>query len=143
MTETETSEFLYSLPGAERAFGDPAGCYEAEIDWDENAHTRPWTIEKWTAIPASRDLPSVDHVIEWVIELAADETTEDGVKDWEHAGERDDVKAAFRAALDLLGRHVSYRLCDSKVGEHTVTFDAAGEPLLDGEPMYEKREATT
>lgn len=140
MTTTENTEtsadFLYSLPGAERAFDSPEACYEAEIDWDEYAHDREWTIEKWTAVPASRDLPSADHVIEWVTELAAEETTEDGVKDWEYAGKRDDVKAAFRAALDLLGSHVHCRLCNRRVGTLTVTFTDDGEPLLDAQPMY-------
>lgn len=137
----DTTEFLYSTPGAERAFDDPAACYEAELDGDD--HLDSPTIQKWTTKAAAKDLPSVDYTIEWVIEFAAMETTEDGYKDWEYAGGRDDVKAAFRVALDLLASHVHYRLCDRLVGTHTVTWTETGEPLLDGEPMYRKAEGAT
>lgn len=141
--KAEALKFLYSLPGAERAFDSPQACYEAEIDGDEDAHDRTWTIEQWTIAPASRDLPSAEHAIEWVTELAAEETTEDGAQDWEQAGKRDDVKAAFGSALGLLAKHVNYRLCDKLVGTMVVTWDENREPLLDSKPIFGKAGVTT
>lgn len=140
--KADAPKFLYSLPGGERAYDSPEDCYEGEIDWDEDAQDREWAIEQWTVAPAGRDLPSVDYAIEWVIEHATMETTEDGAEDWEQAAKRDDVKAAFGLALGLLAKHVNYRLCDRRVGTLTVTWDENREPLLDGNPMYGKTGAT-
>lgn len=64
------------------------------------------------------------------------ETTDAAIDDWEDAGKRGDVKAAFRAALDMLAGHVRYRLCDRRVGMLTVTWNDAGQPFLDGKPLH-------
>lgn len=133
-------DFLYMLPGSERAFDDPAAVYEAEIEWDEDATGRSWPIEKFVAEPASASLPSLDYMIEWVCELAAEEGPDDSAWHWDKAGARDDVRAAFRSALDLLASHVHYRMCGKLVGNHQLTFTESGEPLLDGSPcMFRPR----
>jgi hypothetical protein len=132
-------DHLYSLGGGETAWDEPADVYEHEIAPHGDTQTR--IIEKWTAVTAHRYLPRVDDTIERAVEYGADEMGTDGSADaWSDAGQVPEVVAAFRAALDLLARHVNYSMCGEKVGEHVLTYDAAGEPLLDGEPMYRTRE---
>lgn len=70
------AEFLYSAPRSERAFDDPVDCYEAEFDGDDDR--TPRTIEKWTAATPARDLPSVEHTIEWVVEHATNDVSPGG-----------------------------------------------------------------
>ena len=42
--------------------------------------------------------------------------------------------AALRAAL--IERATPYWIADKRVAEHTVTWDAEGEPLIDGARLY-------
>lgn len=140
-------QFLYCLAGDERAYTDPAECYESCLEpfVDDATTTVPGethVIEKWTVRTAANELPGPELTIEWVIEHACMEVTEGGVDDWEHAGKLPEVVQAYRAANELLASKVSWLMCGEKVGTLTVTWSAAGEPLLDGEPMYVKREAT-
>jgi hypothetical protein len=131
-------EFLYSLGGGELAYSDPADVYEHEIATHDDLRPRI-VIEKWTAVTAHRYLPRVDDTIERAVEYGADDMGVDGAADaWDDAGKVPEVVAAFRAALDLLASHVHYSMCGEKVGEYVLTFDADGEPLLDGEPMCKR-----
>ncbi len=131
--------FLYSVPGAERAYDDPVACYEAQIDGiPPRGET---TIERWTATGSSASLPTPEHMAEWVAEHSSDETVfEDEAEQWAAAAKEPDVLAAFKTAGELMARKVTWRRCDTLDGKHTVTWSETGEPLLDGEPMYVKRE---
>ena len=86
---------------------------------------------------------AVDDTIERAVEYGADEMGTEGAADaWDDAAKAPEVVAAFRTALDLLAKHVNYQMCGEKIGEHVLTYDEAGAPLLDGEPMYRTRKAT-
>jgi hypothetical protein len=55
--------------------------------------------------------------------------------------DRDPVVLAAAEALRtaLVERATPYWIADKRVGEHVVTWDAEGEPLVDGQPMYVRR----
>lgn len=142
-------QFLYCLSGDERAYTDPAECYESCLEpFAEDDTTtvpgRAHVIEEWTARPAGSYLPDPKNIAERVAEWAADEMGVDDAWDdhWGKACKDPEVIAAYRAAGELLASKVSWLMCGEKVGELTVTWTADGSPLLDGEPMYVRREDT-
>lgn len=135
-------ERLYGLPGAENLHSDVASCYESDIDeWREDGATGPFTIEEWTTSDARSCFPAAGDIAERLVEMYTEDfADEDCYEAYETAAQRPDVVALFEAALVALCSHVTYRMADQKVAEHTVTFDDNGEPLLDGQPMYVKNQ---
>lgn len=157
---TQSDERLYGLPSDEHLEFDPATVYEHESwlnaqddTWEERESTDPlvpgymepvpppgfsFVIEEWSVAPPRRHLPAADRVLDYICEWVSDngEIDEDGYDAWSSHADDPDVVAAFDAALDLLASKITYRMADKLVATHVVTFDAAGEPLLDGEPMY-------
>src|SRR5690554_4331345 len=95
---------LFGTPSAEVMCSDAAECYETEIvpfvePTEEAAAGRSTTIEEWTSHPPSWHMPTVDRLIEQVVEWAADELDEGGYDAYETAGQDPEVAAAFEAAL--------------------------------------------
>lgn len=135
-------ERLYGLPYAESMDFDPATVYErAEADvafYTDNGPMPDIVIEEWTVHPASDHLPHIGRLIDWLVEWVAEngEIDEDAFECWESAGRCEDVTLAFAEAMALLASKVTYRMADKHVATHTVTHDADGNPLLDGEPLY-------
>lgn len=127
---------LYGLPNAEFMERDLDAIVENWIDvWSE---AEPFVIEEWSCTNASAVLPIASDLTTYIIERWCDETTEDCYESWENASQHADALSAFQAALDLLGSKVTYRMADRKLKDHHITFDADGEPLDDGTPVYSK-----
>ena len=133
---TSPKDLLYGVPGAEIMYTDPCTCYECDIEPDLIEATS-YTIEEWTARPISWSIPSAERTIELVMEQVEDE----------YSGEDDLLSAAaieacipsFSAALQVLKSKIrEWMQADRLVRLMTITFDEAGEPLLDGEPLYRK-----
>jgi len=133
---------LYGVPGAEELHDTPTDCFEADIDpwWDadEEADTE-WFIEEWTSLPARHNLPTTDWIIEQAVEWVAEngEITEYAIDAWENAAKHPGVVAAVDAWFDLWASKVGYLMADDHVRTLTVTRGPDGQPLLDGQPMYQ------
>jgi hypothetical protein len=96
-------------------------------------------IEEWTVRDPADDVKSL---ADWVAEMVAervgeDEATEDYYEAWMDAAAAPVVLVAFTAALDLMAsKVVGWRMADQLVATHTITHDANGTPMLDGEALY-------
>lgn len=129
---------LFGVVGAETLWDDPAAAYEQQIEAYADEHDRrPVVIEEWTVHPPRDHLRSAADIVDWLLECAADDMV---AEDWSEAMEqhsRDpEVLAAAETLLDTLAARATYRMADKRVAEHTITWDDAGEPLYDGEPLY-------
>lgn len=124
---------LFGLPHAEVLHFDAATVYESEID-GQMEQDHPVEIEEWTVHPPRYHLPQVDRLLGWVEECAA----EDGeIGEWfDVSFQSDTTMAAAAALLDTIASEITWRMADSKVASHWLTWDEAGEPLLDGKPLY-------
>lgn len=138
-----THDFLYGEPGDELMSSDPVDVFE---NWHDADHPEPEpiVIEKWSVHSPASHLPDLDRVLDYVTEQAVDGNGDEAYdENWNQAAAEDDVRAAFRAALDLLASHVTYRMADQKVGEHVITWAEDGTVLLDGQPMATPTEPAT
>lgn len=130
---------LYGVMEAEVMYLDPASVYETDYEpWLDEHDRRPLTIEEWSAIPAAGQLMAVDSILGHIIEMSCEEWGEGGIDKAERAAQDPEVVAAFEAARAVLASKVDYWLADKRLRTLTVTWDDAGNPLLDGEPMYVK-----
>lgn len=132
---------LYGLPHAEHMHFDLASCYESDIDdWDAEPEVEPPTyiIEEWSVRDCVDHVPSVDTLLDWLSEWTCEngEIDEDGCDTFTDAMRHPDVKAEARRFLDFCAARISYRMADKLVATHTITWDADGEPLDNGEPIY-------
>lgn len=130
---------LFGVPHSETLFGDLAECYESQIeDYADEHDRRPRVIEEWTVHPPEYHLPSADRIVDWLVE----QTGEDGEVDegffehMENMAQRADVLVAAEALRSALAAQITYRMADKRVAEHAITWDEAGEPLVNGKPMY-------
>lgn len=131
---------LYGHPGAEVMHLDAATVWEVEYEpyLDEDNINAERLIEEWTSTPAGEAAPRTDWIIEWVIDTILDETGADDGEPITQAGKDPEVIAAFEHARSVLSSKITYRMAEKKVRTMKLTFDAEGEPLLDGEPLYKK-----
>jgi hypothetical protein len=134
-------ERLYGLRGAETMHSTPAEVYESRIEpYCDEHDMRPWIIEEWTKEStvdvARRWFLSSEAVIEHIIDCFMDEYGAEGDVGVEKAESDPEALKLADALITHLADMVRWRRADKKVAEHTVTWDADGEPLLDGEPMY-------
>lgn len=128
---------LYGLVSAEHLYTDPATVWESEVE-PFGPHADSIVIEEWTVAPQRNHLPDADDVLEHIHETACDrmETDEGWCDHMQAAVKKPDVVAATEALLDLIASKNQYLMADQLVATHVLTFDAKGEPLYDGEPMY-------
>jgi hypothetical protein len=130
---------LYGVPGAEVLHFDIGACYETDIEpWLHERDHAPRVIEEWTCRPVAEHLPPGDWLIDRLLEWVADEGLLDeyGYDAFELACQGEDVMAAAVALRSVIASKVNYRMADKLVAEHSVTWDDADEPLVDGEPLY-------
>ena len=139
-----TPDFLYGEPGDEYMDDDPAGVYERWEIWHDASDPEdrvPFEIEEWTSVPLSNFLPSAKAIIEWVLEVTAEEEVSEDA--WDHLKgleEVPEILAAFEKARDVLGSKITgWRQAGKLIRTLKVTWDENGEPLLDGQPMYVQR----
>lgn len=141
------TEFLYGLDGDEDLRTSPQEVYEdRECDYCfEDVPVDQWElmeIEEWTAKPLGAFLPSGRRVVEMLCEaLYEDEVSESAEDSIGRAESSAEAHAAFDVALAVLASKLTgWWQAEKLVRTLTVTWDENGEPLLDGEPMYVKRE---
>lgn len=136
---SSTPERLYGLPDAETLYRDLAEAYEVQVEPDLDPDNLPASvvIEEWTVQPLGSEFPTPDSLIVNACENAADNGGE-GLWDCVEHLERDPVvlaaAEAFRAAL--IERMTPYWTAHDMVAEHTITWDADGQPLADGHRLY-------
>lgn len=132
---------LYGVPGAEEMHVDLAGVYECQVEpWVDEHDSRPHQIEEWTAVPLGSALPSADVVIEWAAEMAYEDVGDGAAEAIDDPAKDPEVVRAFAVALDLWASKIKYRMASRLVRTWEITWDPAGEPLADGEPIYQKRQ---
>lgn len=130
---------LYGVPGAEALYRDIAEAYESQIEPFCDDHEGTRIIEEWTVLPAGSTFRSPADIVDWLCEDAADDAPDGWYDCIEHL-DHDPVVLAAAEALRaaLIERATPYWIADRRVAEHTITWDAEGEPLVNGEPMYVK-----
>lgn len=133
-----TGERLFGVPGVENLHDDLGAAYESQVEPYVDEHDRrPRVIEEWTVLPAGSTFRSAADIVDWLCEDAADDAPDGFYDSIAHLDRDPDVLAAAEALRAALIKHVgSYRIADKRVAEHTITWDDAGEPLVDGKPMY-------
>lgn len=133
---------LYGQEHAEYLQSTPEETYENWIcDHDVNERPESLIIEEWSVAPVLTGVPPVDRILDWLADEFGEEEagTEENYESFKKATKQPEVIAAFDTARDSLGRHHHYRMAKDHLRNLIVTWDAAGEPLLDGQPMYVKR----
>jgi hypothetical protein len=130
---------LFGTPGAEILYDDPASVYEHDIEpwWDPDEDS-PRQIEEHTSRFAVDGLPSVDDVASWLAETyaEADMAPDDDGKTADRIADHQGVKVAAHALFEAARAVITYRWAENLVATHTITVDADGQPLCDGEPLY-------
>lgn len=136
----QAPERLYGVPDAEHLHDDIASAYEAQIEPYCDDHEGSRIVEEWTVLPHGSAFMAPDRIVEYLCESAADDAP-DGF--WDNVAhlDQDPVVLAAAEALRtaLIERATPYWIADKRVGEHVVTWDEKGEPLVDGQPMYLRR----
>lgn len=131
---------LYGLDFDEYLHDDPESVYELWAD-DRDVDDRPERLEiiEWSVVTMGTFLPDADRVIDRVMSRLEDEPIfEEGYEAILQAAD-DDVRAAFKSAVDLWSSKIhGWRQADKELRRLIVTWNEQGEPLLDGEPMYVK-----
>ena len=93
-------------------------------------------IQEWSVHPTRKHLPSVDVLLDRLVEDVCDALGEDSLDDLERVAAHADVQAAAEALLAVFAARVKWSQADRLVAEHTVTWGADGQPLVDGDPLY-------
>lgn len=135
---SEIAPRLYGLVGAEHLYTDPATVYESEVEDQMDPLPDRIEIEEWSVAPQRSHLIDAGSLLEHIHETACDNSdTDEGWCDhMADAVAKPDVIAATESLLDLIASKNQYLMADRLVATHVLTFDANGEPLYDGEPMY-------
>lgn len=137
-------KLLYGLEGAERMYLDPAEVYESEIDPDvEIGIAGSRTIYEWSVHPPIYHVPSaVDIVERLTYSIVEDGEIEEPCSDeWESRAKDPGVLAAAEALRVVLANTITSRMADKILRTLTITWGEDGEPLIDGEPLYVKKDA--
>lgn len=136
---------LFGIPGAEQMQTELAETYELHIDGEVDEHDRrPRIIEEWSVRPPAAHFRSPADIIDWLLEDAADDGGEDFYDQAQHLTRDPKVLAAAEQLVDLLASRITYFTADTRLAEHTITWDDDGEPLVDGQPLYRRsRESTS
>lgn len=132
------SQRLYGTPGAEEMHFSVADAYEMQVELDlDDEDRQPCVIEEWTTLPAGSTFLSAAGIVEWLCENAADDSPEGWYHSIAHLDRDPKVLAAAEALRTaLIEQATPYWIADKRVAEHLITWNDAGEPLVNGEPMY-------
>ena len=137
---SNNDERLWGVPGGECMHLSAVEAYETEISpyVDSIDRAEPGAtskLEEWTAVPLrDRIIPAddiLDNVQGW---LLAEMGTADG-EAIEMATTSLQAKEAAERLRSVIGAGLDYWCADRLVGEHTITWDSEGMPLLDGAPL--------
>jgi|GEM_PF-6318819 len=141
MTTTEpTSASLFGLEGAETMDDDIGATYERWLDdlFDDDDKSGSLKIEEWSSRPLGESLPSAERILEWVADMCGDDCWDDDALEAVQRGSgRPEVVAACEAfRAEFASKITGWRMADRLIATHLITWDDAGEPLVDGEPLY-------
>lgn len=116
---------LYGQPDAEYLWSDPHTVLERAED---DGLDEVWVVEHTVHEPREH-LPSVDYVLEMIWERTCEwgEVTEDYPDNLLASLERQEVKDAASALLDLIAAGITYRMADEEVGRVRWTYDEVNE----------------
>lgn len=128
---------LYGLQGAEELHGTPEEVYELEIDpnYEPNPDQRV-EIEEFDIHPPRYHLPDVERLLEWIAEWTEEMGEVSEGFNIDSVITKAEVKSAAEVLLDSIAERITYRMANNHLRSLWVTWDAKGEPMLDGEPMY-------
>jgi hypothetical protein len=135
MSETK---HLFGTEGAEELYDEIATVFESEIEpnlLDDNLGEI--LIEEWSTYPVTHHLPRAERIVEWILDWAMDNGEVN--EQWMFPISDPDILAAAEKLREQIGEKTPYLMADQKVGEHKIT-GTADAPLLNGEPMYVKRQ---
>lgn len=135
---------LFGVPDAEVLYDSIAEVYESEFEpffdgVEERDASRHMTVEEQGSRYATDGVPEPWRIIEWIVDTYddGDMAPDDDGRTGRKIAESLAVKAAAQALYDAACAAVSYRWADGViVATHRITWDANGDPLVDGEPMY-------
>lgn len=134
---------LYGTVGAETMHVTPESVYESEIEpWHEDPLTpgKRVEIEEWDVHPPRHHMPCAAALLDWISEWTAENGEVDEYFDLDDVVKRDEVRQGAEFLLDCIANKVRYRMARTHLRSLWVTWNDAGEPLLNGEPMYVKAE---
>ena len=134
---------LYGFRHDEYLHTDPAVVYERWLDdryEPPTADETPLAIIEWSVVDLNTQITSADWILERIAEDIGDECG------YGEAGEaaskactHPDVVAACEAMrAEIAAKFTGWLTADRELDILQVTWDANGEPLLDGEPMYRR-----
>lgn len=134
---------LYGIPDAEQLYRSAAEAYECQIEphlatglLNPDSHD---IIEEHNVVPNREHLPSAEAALERVTEHVANSMVDEhGFEAFEQACRAPDVIAAMDHVLHTFAREVNYWMADTVVATHKITWDADGNPHIDGSPLYRK-----
>lgn len=134
---------LYGFRHDEYLQTDPAVVYERWLDdrYDPpTADETPLEIIEWSVVDLNTQITSADWILERIAEDIGDEcgygeAGEAASKACQHP---DVVAACETMRAEIAAKFTGWLTADRELRTLTVTWDANGEPLLDGEPMYRK-----
>lgn len=142
--QTAIDPHLFGVEGADRLWYDLATCYESDVEpWadvhsEDPAKWTPRVIEEWTTHGPTYHLPAIDHMLEWIGEWTADcgEVDEGWFDGYIDIAKSAEVQAAAKALYAAIAEKQAYRMAKDVVRKIIITWDAEGEPLADGVPLY-------
>jgi hypothetical protein len=134
---------LYGLRRDEYLQTDPAVVYERWLDDRYEApgpDETPLEIIEWSCVDLNTQITAADYILERIAEDIGDECGygEAGEAASKACHHPDVVEACEAMRAEIAAKFTGWLTADSELRTLIVTWDADGEPLLDGEPMYRK-----
>lgn len=132
---SEHVERLFGSPGAERLDLDMASSLDRQWDMHEDAWrhaTYPklpvglppaltMTVEEWSVHPPEHHLPSAESIVEYVLEMAADNEVDEGWCEQAEGANTPAVLAIAEALRLAIASHIRYRMAADLMATWTVT----------------------
>ncbi len=127
------SDRLFGRPFAENLYSDLQSAVEVFLDeygFDEHVQLPiDFEFEEFDVVPATEHLMSAEAIIEHFVEWSADNgmIDEDFSEHMDRIAERDDVRDAAQAFVDLFASHIKYRMANNRIGTHWIRVNAIDE----------------
>lgn len=134
---------LFGTVGAEHLHEDIESVIDAIPPDEDRVEVEEWTQETDAQLVAR--ITSADLIIDHLVENFLDDYDADVYPPQPFAGDPTKDPALLQLAELLrqaLARKVTWRWADQLVATHVVTWDG-DEPLVDGEPLYQRREVAS
>ena len=129
---------LFGFDGDEYLQRDLASVVE-DRTFDVGDERDEFTVTEWTSQPVSMYLPSVDRLLEYILDIVGDDCGfEEGYEAMERALDKGAVKEAAERLLTVIRDNTvdAFRFADKVVRTYHFTWDAEGRLLCDGVPFW-------